>query len=334
MKKILLYEPERVLLIFLLLVNLSKDKIVFITFFQKNGLKKLKGEKILIDFEKIECNIIKRSLYIRKKRIELKNLLKEIKNKKAELYGLDHQFLGKRLFFNEEIKVIEEGTINHLDYKKFKHKGFIQNLKKIIFKILKNFGISERVEELGYDKSIKKIYLTKNLYKKSPKELEKKIEVIDLKELWNQKTEEEQKYILDVFNFDYNILKKINKDTIMLFTQPLSEDGVISEERKIEIYSKIINKNLGSSIIIKPHPREITDYKKYFPNCYIMEEKYPVEILELVGIKIKKVITLFSSAVFGFGNDTQIQFYGTEVDEELYNRFGSCDNIMKRNAFL
>ena len=65
-----------------------------------------------------------------------------------------------------------------------------------------------------------------------------------------------------------------------------------------------------------------------------MKEKYPVELLSVMGIKLERVVTLFSPAVFGFGKDVAIDFYGTEVDDKLFERFGSCDSIMVRNAEL
>ena len=65
-----------------------------------------------------------------------------------------------------------------------------------------------------------------------------------------------------------------------------------------------------------------------------MKEKYPTELLGVMGIKLDRVVTLFSTAVFGFGKDVAIDFYGTEIDDKLFERFGSCDNIMVRNAKL
>ena len=53
-----------------------------------------------------------------------------------------------------------------------------------------------------------------------------------------------------------------------------------------------------------------------------------------MGIKLERVVTLFSTAVFGFGKDVAIDFYGTEVDDKLFERFGSCDSIMIRNVEL
>lgn len=347
MKKVFLYNLDRVLLIFLLLIDIRKDEVIFITYEdKKKNLEKLEGEKIFFRLPNLDnCSAlvqkIKLSNYIKQIRKENKEILNEVAEGKAELYGIDQDFLGKKLFYKEKINVIEEGTGFYLTNSFFYYgeKNFSNKIKNILRKIVKKiiekiFFIEERKKVFGYDESVKKIYLTENLCKKIPKGLEKKVEIINLKKLWNKKSEEEKKIIFDIFNFNDEILKKVDENTIMLFTQPLSEDNMISEEEKIELYSKILRKYNSQSIIIKPHPREITDYSKYFSNCYIMKEKYPVEILELVGINIKKAVTIFSSAVFGLGKNIEIDFYGTEIHPKLFEIFGTQNKIMKRNAFL
>lgn len=334
-ERIFLYDQERELLIFLLLANLLEDKITYVTYKTKeNMLEKLEGRKIIIDdndtISKIKIfNRIKMGLYIKRLRKREKEILKKIQEEKAKLYGVDFLALGKRIFFKEKLYMIEEGTATYT--RLIEEKSF----KGILIKIFNKFLFLEERENIyGYGEKVKKIYLTENLCKEIPKGLEKKAEIINLKELWNKKSEEEKRIILDTFNFNDEILKKVDENTIMLFTQPLSEDNVITEEEKVELYSKILKKYDNQSIIIKPHPREKTDYSKYFSSCYVMKERYPVEILELVGINIKKSVTIFSSAAFGLGKNIEIDFYGTEINDKIFKRFGNHDNVMKRNAFL
>lgn len=334
-ERIFLYDQERELLIFLLLANLLEDKITYVTYKTKeNMLEKLEGRKIIIDdndtISKIKIfNRIKMGLYIKRLRKREKEILKKIQEEKAKLYGVDFLALGKRIFFKEKLYMIEEGTATYT--RLIEEKSF----KGILIKIFNKFLFLEERENIyGYGEKVKKIYLTENLCKEIPKGLEKKAEIINLKDLWNKKSEEEKKIILDTFNFNDEILEKVDENTIMLFTQPLSEDNVITEEEKVELYSKILKKYDNQSIIIKPHPREKTDYSKYFSSCYVMKERYPVEILELVGINIKKAITIFSSAAFGLGKNVEIDFYGTEICPKLFERFGTQDKVMKRNAFL
>lgn len=341
MKKIFLYDLERAFLIFLLLINLTKDEIFIIASeenLDRNSIKILKKYKnlniniISIDFKNLETNLLKRTFYIKNLRKRLKNLILEIENDTAYLYGVSQFPLATEIFYKEKFIEIEDGVKNYTILKEESKKKIIKDKIKKLIKIFLGAGIREGV--LGYTSNTREVYLTENLCKKIPEDLEEKCKIINLKELWNKKSKEEQSIILAIFEFNQKILHEINESTIILFTQPLSEDKVITEEEKVELYSKILKKYNNSSIIIKPHPREKTDYSKNFPNYYVMKERYPVEILELVGINIKKAITIFSSAAFGLGKNIEIDFYGTEINDKLLKRFGTQDNIMKRNAFL
>lgn len=335
-KKLFLYDMDRVLLIFLLLADLERDDITYVTYEGKEKrLEGLKGEKIVLKNSKMNAknpifNRFKMSKYICEIRKEMGAYLKDIENGRAELYGMDNLELGRRVFYQERINVIEEGTLNYMPYKAAP-KGMKEKIQRVITFI---YGLDERKKVMGYGDKVDKVYLTDSLCESIPQGLEEKAEVINLKELWENKSEEEKRIIKNVFGFNDEILDKVKGESVMLFTQPMSEDGILSEERKIEIYSKVLEKYSNKSVIIKAHPREKTDYSKIFPRCYVMKEKYPVELLAVMGIKLERVVTLFSTAVFGFEKDVKIDFYGTEIDKKLFERFGSCDNIMKRNSYL
>ena len=336
MERVFLYDMDRVLLIFLLLADLERDSITYVTYEDKEKrLEKLPGQKIVLEKSRMYAknplfNRFKMASYIGDIRQELAPLLKRIESGEAKLYGMDNLELGRRVFYKERINVIEEGTLNYMPYKAAPSgaKERVQDMISFLY------GLGERKVLMGYGDRCEKIYLTSSLCEKIPSGLESKAEIIDLQELWRKKSENEKRVIREVFEFNDEILEKIKGDTVMLFTQPMSEDGIVSEERKIELYSKVLAKYADKSVIIKSHPREKTDYSKYFPQCYVMKERYPIELLSVMGIRLERVVTLFSTAVFGFSKDVKIDFYGTEVDDKLFERFGSCDNIMVRNVEL
>ena len=338
MNKIFLYDTERSLLIFLLMNNFLDENITY--FFSKDvlNLEALPGKKIFLpEIGKIEKlkffeSLIVKNFYIKKVRRKYRNIFNLIEKKNVSIYGLGHTFLSSEIFYKEDLFLLEDGLLNYIFLDLPTPNSFKKGLKNIISLLTKFlFGLKIRKQPYGQGNSIKKIYLTG--LASTPKEIEEKVEIIDLKKLWKNKNQKEKEIILKTFEVDLSILEKINKDTIMLFTQPLSEDTFISEREKIDLYSKILKKYPNQSVIIKIHPREITDYSKYFPNCYVMKEKYPVEILGLMDINIKKVVTIFSTAVFGF-NNIPIDFYGTEINQKLFSAFGSQDKLKKRNAFL
>lgn len=254
-----------------------------------------------------------------------KNILKILQennffNKK--IYLQDH--LESSSFFLENMQeciLIEDGLVNYdvnilrkinstsskIKYNKF----FEEKIIKKINKKYKKFGLSEE---------IKKIYLTE--LASIPKEIRNKVEIINLKELWNKKTKVEKEKILDIFGFDNKIIERLKNKKEILYTQPLSEDKIITEEEKIEIYSKIIEKYKKETLVIKQHPREKTDYKKIFTNIEVLNQSFPAELFNLLGIKFEKAITLFSTAALSDKN-IKIDFYGTEIHPKILKRFGN-----------
>ncbi|WP_130890930.1 glycosyltransferase family 52 [Fusobacterium ulcerans] len=235
------------------------------------------------------------------------------------VYGQDHTAIGNKLLLAKNFILLEDGLMNYKEKKDSKLKYYIKRifLKKAI---------------LGQASNVKKIYLTG--LAPIPEEIAHKVEIINLKELWNKKTLEEQNEILDIFSFDLNIKEKIKRRNMILFTQPLSEDGIITEKEKIELYSKIIRKYDNEKLVIKKHPREKTDYKEIFNNILVIEESFPAEIFDFLDIKFEKIITIFSTAALNLSQDINIDFYGTEVEDKLLRYFGSFENVMKRNSYL
>lgn len=315
MKKIIYISNGRALLLILLKEEIIKEKNIYITSelccLNKEIIKKMGILEIPAEQKKI-----KKIYSLVKTHILLKKLTKE---SSKIILSMDHDLIGLIFILLKKSYILyEEGVVNY----NFQEVWWTKLLKKIRLEI-KNYGRNSRA---------KKIYLTG--LAPIPKEIAHKVEIINLKELWSKKTLEEQNKILNIFSFDLDIKKKIQGKELILFTQPLSEDGIITEKEKIEIYSKIIKKYPKDKLIIKTHPREKTNYKNLFKECLVLDNPFPFEILNLLDLKFNKAITLFSTAALGLGKEVEVDFYGTEVHMKILERFGSCDNIMKRNCFL
>ena len=311
--KIGIFDTTYSLLLFLLIFDLKEIYLI-----AGDNLNIGIGKKI-INLRKILLNFPKKDLILTLfEKIYLKLLFL---GKKLEIYGQDHIRLGNILVDMGEFYLIEDGLYSY-------NKSEI-SVNNYIEKIKRKIGINPI---LGNHKNVKKIFLTG--LAPIPKNIAHKVEIINLKELWNKKTLKEQNEILDIFSFNLNIKEKIKGREIIFFTQPLSEDNVITEVEKIDIYSKIIKKYPKDRLIIKTHPREKTNYKEIFKEYLILDNPFPFEILNLLDVKFNKAITLFSTAALGLGKEVEVDFYGTEVHMKILERFGSCDYIMKRNCFL
>lgn len=317
-KQIGVFNTKYSLLIFLLLHKKMKKNTYFIFGDDMNlkfgkqiyNLKKIKffNNKVLNIFIEIFENTCLKILLF---------------NKNIPIYGQDHIRLGNKLLYKKNFYVIEDGV---LSYKNIDNKNKKSLMRNFFEKIL------GRYPHLGRSENVKKIYLTG--LAPVPKEIAHKVEIINLKNLWNNKTLEEQNEILDIFSFDSDIKQKVIGKDIILFTQPLSEDNVVTENEKIAIYSKIIKKYPKERLIIKSHPRELTKYKEIFKNYLVLDNPFPFEILNLLDVRFIKAVTLFSTAALGLGDNIKVDFYGTEVHPKILKKFGSCENIMKRNCYL
>lgn len=325
-KKIAVLNTRYSMLIYLLL-NREKVSQTYFIFNDDMNLKKI--HKIVIK-EKKSSNVFKSFIYQIYFLLKIKNICSKNKLHNKIVYGQDH--IQGAQYFRKFYKfyLLEDGVANYEDNLK-KEKNKVNNiqknfLRKLVRKILlKDF-------DYGLSPNIQKIYLTG--LASVPEEIAPKVEIINLKELWNKKTLEEQNEILDIFSFDLNIKEKIKGRDIILFTQPLSEDNIITEEEKLKIYSEIIKKYQKERLVIKTHPREKTNYKEIFKEYLILDNPFPFEILNLLDIKFNKAITLFSTAALALGAEVEVDFYGTEVHPKILEKVGSCNKIMKRNCFL
>jgi hypothetical protein len=120
------------------------------------------------------------------------------------------------------------------------------------------------------------------------------------KELTEQLSEEGKRILTDIFIENKKELvaglsegKKGYR--VLILTEPLCD----LETRK-RIFRDII-REYGSvegeqaEIILKPHPRDILDYKGLFPEYLVLDGKFPMEILNLVeGLTFDRVVTVFT----------------------------------------
>lgn len=236
----------------------------------------------------------------------------KLKGESLCIFGNDDLSFS-HIFRKYGFNVIEDGLINYDIAKKKQYE---------VKKLLSNYAIfnMKRYSPLGYDKKVKLIFLTGIL--KIPKVLEKKVRLINPRTLWEELPYLEKESILDIFGVDINFLESISEKSIVVFTQCLSEDGFISEKVKIEIYTKLLLNYPIKDVIIKTHPRELTNYKAIFPEAQVIDTPFPAEILSLIGVNFKKIVTLFSSAATSFDRSIQLDFHGTEFDPRLKDKFG------------
>lgn len=306
--------------------NFNENFYFFDEKISKDITKKFKNKIELYSYREEKNKIIS---YLKIRKL-LKSILKNYKDIfEGKTFYLNDSLEYSQFFLNNfknNFFLIEDGTINYNEKQLIKElektakpmKYHTRLRKKYIYFSYKRFS------PFGLSEKIKKIYLTGAL--PIPNMIEKKVEKLDIINLWRNLTEKQKKEILEIFNLKIEELKKLLKEEekVLLITQPLSEDGIISEEEKLKIYKEILEERKIKNICIKPHPREKTNYKEGLKefNIQIIDKKFPIEIIMLFNINFKSIITLFSTAALNFKDKYNVEFIGTEQYKKLYERFG------------
>lgn len=340
-EKVLIYIETTYSLLLTLIFLLSEQKIELENIIYFYSKEQVSMNRIAKKFNaKIKRNNIEDSKNIKliiKKIINNFKLIKELNQKEIKkVFIQDHikesQFLLNNI--KKDIYLIEDGTRsynekilkNQLETRKNKEE--YSRMIKLKIWLYKNFieMLPQKYLIYGMSEKIKKIYLTGIL--PIPDIIKDKVELINVEKLWKELSKEKKRKVLEIFDIELKELEKLKevKDKILLLTQPLSEDGIVDEIEKIEMYKQLLYERGIKKIYIKPHPREKTDYREVFKNTNIevkiLSNKFPAEIFMLLDMNFKKVITIFSTAALNFKYKCEVEFIGTEKYSKLYELFG------------
>lgn len=282
----------------------KKDYLIImniVNFKNNETLLKNLSEKVNIEFFSFKHNAIKKFLlyYIRIHYIIPKKIKKYLQNIKEVISFSDQDVITRYFIQNrKEIILYEHGGINYIKF----FGGIVQLVKKIIFRMEQPYGRTN---------SVKEVYL--KFPEKAPDDIKDKVRFFDLVSLINALDKKEVENIYNLFGKDINI----EEGSTIILTQPLEIVGC-TIEKKLEIYSEILEKYNDEKIYIKPHPLEnVKDYKEF--NKIILNSDFPIELLLLKGKNIKRVVTIFSSSVSSFVGVCDVVFLGTYKYKELFN---------------
>ncbi|MGP2569367.1 hypothetical protein ACT4R9_03070 [Ornithobacterium rhinotracheale] len=243
----------------------------------------------------IVINILSRSIYYLYYKHKIKKILKKSPNVRFHSHDesvMTAMFIGKNTFIQ-----IEDGLINYIKPKASKNNenGLMTKFKNFL---KQNFLF---VQKKNNDSQIIKRIYTKN----SP--YHKDVEIISITNLWNNSSSKKKRLILEIFGIDEKTFLSLKKKKTIILTQPLSEDKLLdSEDEKIKIYKNVIDKIAPDEIVLKTHPREKTDYRKYFSDVLVFDKPIPAEIFELAKIKFSSAYTVSSTIALNFNYDINI----------------------------
>lgn len=227
-------------------------------------------------------------------------------------FGVDHIYITYAILGSHKMVVVEDGVATYCDEdSKVRRK----NILKSIF-----LGPLSCKNHFGHHDQADSIILTGIL----PYRLTNGVKCIsvDIRELWTNSSSEKQNLILNYFNISQEDIQFLKSRSKILFTQPLSEDGIITEREKIQLYKKLLGNIDYEDLVIRLHPRDKTDYHKYFCGSVIYDKQLPFELISFLDISFKVAFTIFSTAVYSLPSETLVIFGGTEMHPNLVRKFG------------
>ena len=234
--------------------------------------------------------------------------------KSLPIFAQDHLTFASSLIGKREYVYIEDGpnnVPNAYDTPLFK-----KHIKKGN-KILKFLFGNVFLKPYGSNNQCKKMILT-NHYKS-----DKEIMLIDIKQEWEKASESKKNLILSVFDISFNDSIFTEKRPVALFTSPFVTDEIITEKEQIEIYESVLEKYSQKEIVIKSHPRDNIDYKRYFPDIEVFSKPVPMQLLDCMGLRFEKAVTISSSSVLSIPYPIDIEWIGNECHPNLLAEYGS-----------
>ena len=206
------------------------------------------------------------------------------------VYGYEHVF-GALACLNAgcHFEVIEDGMASYNSKEK---------TEMFWRKYSSRYAKPEKFLSGGWSDAVEKVILTGR--QKTPIGLEGKTRIVNMKMMWDNIDIARKKEIFYIFNFKLQRWQEIvagGRDIIFL-TQNLSPMWM-EEDNEISLIRELLSEYDHKRIIIKIHPADKKDYDRLFPKCLIVRDTFPVELLWLECLPIKKVVGIYSTALYG-----------------------------------
>lgn len=108
--------------------------------------------------------------------------------------------------------------------------------------------------------------------------------------------------IFQLYAEAYGVKINVDQTYDLLLANPLYRDSYLpSEESQIKLYRDLIQKHFKYPVLIKSHPRDTVDYKKYFPECVVIDKNISSEVLNFnQNLKLGTVLTVCSTTGASF----------------------------------
>lgn len=102
-------------------------------------------------------------------------------------------------------------------------------------------------------------------------------------------------FIADMDEITEKLSQGEGKERVLILTEPLCALDVREKIFRdvIREYAKVDGRD--AIILLKPHPRDVLDYQKLFPEYIVLDKKFPMEVLNFIeDLKFRRVVSVFT----------------------------------------
>ena len=151
----------------------------------------------------------------------------------------------------------------------------------------------------------------------------KEVQIQPLNTLYESSSKEKQSFLKKVLNISDTDIDFFKSRPNLFFSQPMIKDCGLTDTEYIEVIKRIFAHYPSHSIMIKTHQRDTFDYKKHFPDVELFSKPVNSQLLYIFGMLPKRIFTICSSAIEGFPDSIECDYYGIHVHPKIENFFGN-----------
>jgi len=173
----------------------------------------------------------------------------------------------------------------------------------------------------GNNSQCKAILLTEE--NTSPVLKGKEVLIQPLETLYKNASNKKQVLLKNIFDISDADIEFLKSRPNLFFSQPMIKDCGLTSDEYVEVLNHVFSNYPSHSIMIKAHPRDTFDYKKYFPDVELFSKPVNSQFLSILGLSPKKIFTICSTAIEGFPESIECDYYGAQLHPKFEHFFGN-----------
>ena len=176
------------------------------------------------------------------------------------------------------------------------------------------------VHYLGHNSQCKAVFMTEE--NTTPVIEGKDVHIRPLPSMWDNASEGKRGFVMGLFDITSDDITLLNSRPNLFFSQPFINDCGLTEAEYVGVLAEIFNNYPTGSVIIKTHPRDNFAYTKHFPDILVFSKPISSQLLVLMGVIPQRIITITSTAIEGFPENVECDYYGIHIHPKIEQYFG------------